>query len=315
MADNSGLTGTAPAVAIATTQQGGWYNSPHVDARRTALNTNDLRGKILRITVAPDGSYTVPDGNLFEPAPRDPAGDLRHGLPQPLPDPARRARSRLHHRLLSRLADAAALPRPPGHRPRPGGREPANYGWPLCVQPDLPYFTWDFNTSTTLDNPPKAYDCDDPPRARTTRPAGTPVCVQTPPVEPVEHLVLVPGQQPGRPCPGRRARPRHPGPAGDTCPQLFPELGIGGVGPHGAAPYDFDADNPNPTKFPEYWDGSFVLGEFTRDFLREVRLDSQGNIFKINNTLPCGAGAAAGRSSPATTRWTSSSTTTAPSTC
>ena len=62
----------------------------------------------------------------------------------------------------------------------------------------------------------------------------------------------------------------------------------GGVGPHGAAPYDYDPLNPNPTKFPPYWDGAFIVGEFTQDTLREVRLDSQNRVFKINNTLPCG---------------------------
>ena len=35
------------------------------DARRSAGNTNDLRGKILRITPQPDGSYSIPEGNLF----------------------------------------------------------------------------------------------------------------------------------------------------------------------------------------------------------------------------------------------------------
>ena len=48
--------------------------------------------------------------------------------------------------------------------------------------------------------------------------------------------------------------------------------------------------NPNPTKFPPYWDGAFILGEFTQDTLREVRLDSQNRVFKINNTLPVRAG-------------------------
>ncbi|MEV5693363.1 ThuA domain-containing protein [Micromonospora globbae] len=35
------------------------------DARRTAGNTNDLNGKILRIHPEPDGTYTIPQGNLF----------------------------------------------------------------------------------------------------------------------------------------------------------------------------------------------------------------------------------------------------------
>ncbi len=37
------------------------------DAQMTAGNTNDLRGKILRITPQDDGTYTVPEGNLFAP--------------------------------------------------------------------------------------------------------------------------------------------------------------------------------------------------------------------------------------------------------
>lgn len=37
------------------------------DDQRGASNTNDLRGKILRIHPEPDGTYTIPDGNLFPP--------------------------------------------------------------------------------------------------------------------------------------------------------------------------------------------------------------------------------------------------------
>ncbi|HBX65103.1 MAG TPA: glycosyl hydrolase, partial [Balneolaceae bacterium] len=35
------------------------------DAQRTSANTQDLRGKILRIHPEDDGTYTIPDGNLF----------------------------------------------------------------------------------------------------------------------------------------------------------------------------------------------------------------------------------------------------------
>lgn len=37
------------------------------DARRTSGNTNDLNGKIIRIHPEPDGTYTIPKGNLFAP--------------------------------------------------------------------------------------------------------------------------------------------------------------------------------------------------------------------------------------------------------
>ena len=32
-------------------------------------------------------------------------------------------------------------------------RKPANYGWPLCYSPDLPYYRWNFITTTPLDSP------------------------------------------------------------------------------------------------------------------------------------------------------------------
>src|SRR5687767_13373380 len=37
------------------------------DDQRGSANTNDLRGKILRIHPEPDGTYTIPAGNLFPP--------------------------------------------------------------------------------------------------------------------------------------------------------------------------------------------------------------------------------------------------------
>ena len=41
------------------------------DARRSSSNTNDLRGKILRIKPKKDGGYTIPEGNLFPPGTPD----------------------------------------------------------------------------------------------------------------------------------------------------------------------------------------------------------------------------------------------------
>lgn len=35
------------------------------DAQKSSANTNDLRGKVLRVKPLPDGSYEIPEGNLF----------------------------------------------------------------------------------------------------------------------------------------------------------------------------------------------------------------------------------------------------------
>ncbi|HET6479179.1 MAG TPA: PQQ-dependent sugar dehydrogenase, partial [Actinoplanes sp.] len=41
--------------------------NPVYDAQRSAANTNDLRGKLLRIKVNANGTYSIPSGNLFAP--------------------------------------------------------------------------------------------------------------------------------------------------------------------------------------------------------------------------------------------------------
>ncbi len=38
-----------------------------LDAQRSSSNSNDLRGKVLRIQIQPDGTYKIPAGNLFKP--------------------------------------------------------------------------------------------------------------------------------------------------------------------------------------------------------------------------------------------------------
>ena len=97
--DATGLTGTTPTVTIGvgtgaggsntTARQGGLWRMPAADSGRSAMNTNDLRGKINRIKVkdgdiataeankldlGSGGAYTVPAGNLFP---------LVGGAPQP----------------------------------------------------------------------------------------------------------------------------------------------------------------------------------------------------------------------------------------
>ena len=60
--------------------------------------------------------------------------------------------------------------------------------------------------------------------------------------------------------------------------------------------YNYDPANPNPKKFPPYYDDTVIFGEWTQDTLREAKLDEQNRIQKINGFLDCGsrANAAAG---------------------
>jgi len=265
------------------------FNAPHVDARRSALNTNDLRGKVLRFKVQPDGSYTVPPGNLFAPGtPLTRPEIYAMGLRNPF-------RITIDDDGVAFITDYSPDSRTPQVNRGPAGtgrvialRRPANYGWPLCYSPDLPYYRWNFNTSTPLDDPPQAYECDNPSHGPENTSRWNTGLTMTPPVARPEIWYSFEDNNVtnplGTPCPAYyRLNP--PG----TCPQLFPELGPGGgVGPHGAAKYDYDPNNPDPTKFPAYYDNAVFFGEFTRDYLREIRFDANNSVLKINNLLNCG---------------------------
>ena len=79
-------------------------------------------------------------------------------------------------------------------------RQPANYGWPLCYSPDLPYYRWNFNTTTPLDNPPQAHECNNPARGPENTSRWNTGLTYSPPIARAGALVLVPGQQPDHPA-------------------------------------------------------------------------------------------------------------------
>jgi cytochrome c len=264
------------------------YNAPYVDARRSAGNTNDLRGKLLRIHVSDDGSYTIPSGNLFAPGT---AGTRPEIYAMGFRNPFRLNLDPNDVAYVTDYSPDSSTPQvfrgPPGVGRMEIVRHAANYGWPLCASPTLPYYRWNFTTSTPLDDPPQPFSCGDPTRGPDNTSRHNTGLVSTPPLTAPDMWYSYNDNNPSNPLGTPCAAQYTQNPPG-TCPQLFPELGSGGVGPHGAAPYHYDPANPNPTKFPAYYDKSIFFGEFTRDFLREIRLDSQGHIFKINDLLTCG---------------------------
>ena len=298
--DGSALTGTTPTITHVTTQQGDFWNAPFVDARRGALNTNDLRGKVLRIKVAGDGSYTVPSGNLFAPGAAATRPEIyAMGFRNPF-------RIQVDSNDVAYVTDYSPDANAPEDFRGPAGtgrvevvRKPANYGWPICMTPDVPMFKWDFSVSSPLPSAanPEAWDCDNPAGVENTSRWNTGELVDGT-VQP-GRAVVPPLTQPdlwysyndnrandplGTPCFGYYDNAD----TTDRCPLLFPELFTGGVGPHGATAYEYDAGNPSPTKFPPYYDGAMILGEFTQNTMREVRFDAGDEILEINPFLNCG---------------------------
>ena len=72
-------------------------------------------------------------------------------------------------------------------------------------------------------------------------------------------------------------------PVQNTCPRIFPELGTGRRRPARDRQVRLRGEQPEQTKFPPYYDDAVFFGEWTRDYLREIRIDSNNKVFKINN--------------------------------
>ena len=134
--------------------------NPAFDAQRTAANTNDLRGKVLRITPIAGGGYTIPAGNLFaDNNPLTRPEIYLMGLRNPFRIEFNRETQELYIADYSPDANAPnPLRGPAGHGKWAVVTEAANFGWPYCATAELPYR--DYNFATGQSGP--AFNCASP---------------------------------------------------------------------------------------------------------------------------------------------------------
>ena len=146
-------------------REGGLFQRPTGDDRRSTLNTNDLRGKILRFKVkdgditAADankadygcgGAYTIPAGNLYplvngQPQPRTRAEVHSMGFRNPF-------RIQVDENDVAYISDYSPDANAPARSRGPAGvgrfeivRKPSNYGYPICYSSKLGYYKWNFS--------------------------------------------------------------------------------------------------------------------------------------------------------------------------
>ncbi|MET9480165.1 PQQ-dependent sugar dehydrogenase [Streptomyces sp. NPDC006638] len=241
------------------------YN-PGLDERRGSGNTNDLRGKILRISVQEDGSYTIPDGNLF------PVGTAKTrpeifvmGLRNPYRMTVDKATGAVMWGDYGPDAGTANPDRGPmGYVEWQTTTKAMNSGWPFCTGDNTrPYRDFDFATLT----PGPAFDCAAPVNDSRWNTGLT----QLPPAAPA--TLWYGDRDTDQPWPELTAF-RGPG-------------GPGGQAPMAGPVYHYDADNPAPGKFPEYWDGKAFFGEFSQDYVAALTLEGpDGPVSKLENVLP-----------------------------
>ncbi|MFG2055555.1 ThuA domain-containing protein [Micromonospora sp. NPDC048930] len=223
--------------------------NPAYDAQRSSANPNDLRGKVLRIKVAADGSYRAPEGNLF---PAGTAGTRPEiyamGFRNPFRFTVDPETGWLYLGEYGPDAGAADPNRgPAGMVEFNQIRGPGNFGWPYCVGPNVAYNDYDFATGTSG---PK-FDCAAP---RNTSPHNT-------------GKQDLPAAQP--------AWIAYDGAS-------VPEFGDGSESPMGGPVYRYDPDLKSDTKFPAYYDGTFFAADWGRGWIKNVVLDDAGRPLSIN---------------------------------
>ena len=218
--------------------------NPAFDAQRSSGNTNDLRGKLLRIRVQDDGTYTIPEGNLFPPGTAQTRPEIyAMGLRNPFRYSVDRGTDVVY------LADYSpdAVDANPERGPAGQGkwtiiRQPGNYGWPYCATPELPYVDYDFETGVSG----APFDCAAP---INDSPRNTGLRELPPVVQPNVWYGAGPSAE-------------------------FPELNGPGVAPMGGPAYHYDASLSSTSKWPAYFDGVPIFYEWSRDAIFEFRLGS-----------------------------------------
>ncbi|MFG6200646.1 ThuA domain-containing protein [Nonomuraea sp. JJY05] len=220
--------------------------NPAYDAQRTSANTNDLRGKILRIKANPaDGSYTVPSGNLFPPGTAKTRPEIyAMGFRNPFRMSVDKKTGVVY------VGDYG--PDSGGTNPDrgPSGQvefnkvsQAGNFGWPYCTGTNTSAET--YNEYTFPSGPSGAkYDCAGGPANDSFRNTG---------------LAKLPAAQP--------AWIRYGGDAGSP-----PEFGTGSESPMGGPAYRYDPGLQSEVKFPQELDNMVFLGEFGRRWIKAVSL-------------------------------------------
>ena len=225
------------------------------DAQRTSGNTNDPNGKIIRIVPKPDAAgapgvgttYDIPDGNLFPPGTANTRPEVfAMGFRNPFRISVDQETGWLLLGDYGPDAGATVANRgPQGSVEFNALTSAGNYGWPYCVRQNVPYNDYDFATSTSG---PK-FNCAAPVN---NSPNNT-------------GLTNLPAARPATMWMGYTET--------DT---RFPALGTGGA-PTGGPRYYYDADNPSQTKFPEFYDGRWFIGEWNNGWIKTATLDGEGN--------------------------------------
>ncbi len=224
------------------------------DAQRTSANTQDLRGKVLRIHPEPDGSYTVPAGNLFADKAQGRPEIYIMGCRNPYKLTVDKRTNFLYWGEVGPDASDDDPKGPRGYDEINQARTAGNHGWPYFIGDNYAYAEVDFRTDSV-------------------GPRYNPAAPENPSVNNTGARQLPPARKPLIWYPYDQS-------------EQFPQLGSGGRTIVMGQFYYHTPQNPSPVRFPAYFDGALFIGEWMRNWIKVVRLEPDGSLDRIEDFMP-----------------------------
>jgi len=217
------------------------------DDQATAANTNDLRGKILRIKPLENGTYAIPEGNLFPPGnPKGRPEIYIMGLRNPYRFSVDRKNNYLYWGDVGPdtkvMGDEGELM---SYDEINQARRPGFYGWPYFLGNNQAFPKYDFETKTLGPKKDPANPINDSPHNTGER--------------------VLPPAQAAMIWYGKKSS------------KNFPLLGNGGASVMAGPVYYADLFPDAPYKLPDYYNGKLFIYEWIRGWIMAVSLDKNGN--------------------------------------
>lgn len=225
------------------------------DDQRGAANTNDYRGKILRIHPEKDGSYTIPKGNLFAP-----------GTPKTKPEiytmghrnPWRvSVDSKTGYIYWGEVGPDASVDNergPRGYDEFNQAKGPGFFGWPYFIGNNKAYNDVNFETLAIGPKFDAAHPINDSPNNTGLR--------ELPPAQ--GAMIYYPY----------------------GLSEEFPLVGASGRSATGGPVYH-RSDFPNAKRaFPAYYENKWLAIEFMRGWIMSITLDENGNYKSMERFMP-----------------------------
>ena len=220
------------------------------DAQKSAANTNTLSGKISRIRPKPDGTYEIPEGNLFPPGtPKTKPEIYAMGCRNPWRMSVDQKTGYVYWGEVGPDAGDDGPRGPRGYDEINQAKKAGNFGWPYFIANNLAYFDYDYAAKTLGRQFDVLHPINEGPNNTGLR--------ELPPA--TSAMIWWPYRQ----------------------PREFTELGEGGRTACAGPVYYCGVDVEKTNGFPQYFSRCLLFWDWERPAIKWARLDADSNLVGI----------------------------------